>query len=99
MERPVENEHSFDSRLLDTEYDYAQIIGLYVVSTRGERIGTVTNILKGQSNDNYVVQGREGEILVPAIEDVVRSIDLKNRCITIEAIDGLLDLNSRKPRK
>jgi 16S rRNA processing protein RimM len=42
------------------------------------------------SNDVYVVQSEYGEILVPAIEDVVKSIDLDNGKVVIEAIEGLL---------
>ncbi|GAH79965.1 unnamed protein product, partial [marine sediment metagenome] len=40
--------------------------------------------------DNYVVSGAKGEILIPAIEDVVKSIDLDSGRITIEPIEGLL---------
>jgi 16S rRNA processing protein RimM len=43
------------------------------------------------SNDVYIVDGKRGEILIPAIEDVVKSIDLKKGKMVIEAIEGLLD--------
>ncbi len=58
-------------------------------------MGNITEILTAESNDNYVVKGNEGEILIPAIEDVVKSIDLNKGRIVIEAIPGLLSLNQK----
>ena len=99
MSHSVEKEPSQDYPLPEGQYYHDQIIGLQVRTTRGELIGTVTDILPGKSNDNYIVRGTTGEILIPAIEDVVQSIDLDQKCITIEPIDGLLDLNEKKPTK
>ncbi|GAI93565.1 unnamed protein product, partial [marine sediment metagenome] len=48
------------------------------------------SVLAAESNDNYVVRGAKGEILIPAIEDVVKSINLDSQRITIEPIEGLL---------
>ncbi len=68
-----------------------QIIGLNVVTTGGERLGQVIDIMTTASNDVYIVEGKRGEILIPAIEDVVKSIDLKKGEMVIEVIEGLLD--------
>lgn len=92
-------EYSQDNPLPEGQYYHHQIIGLQVRTTRGEYIGDIIDILSGQSNDNYIVRGATGEILIPAIADVVRSIDLDEGIITIEAIEGLLDLNAKKPPK
>ncbi len=93
----IEPNHNYP--LPEGQYYHHQIIGLEVRTTGGELIGTITNILTGKSNDNYIVQGSTGEILIPAIEDVVQSIDLDHGYITIEPIVGLLDLNEKKPPK
>ena len=61
-------------------------------------MGNISEVLTAKSNDNYVVKGNEGEILIPAIEDVVKSIDLNKRRIVIEAISGLLSLNQKTAR-
>jgi len=92
-------EHSQDYPLPEGQYYHDQIIGLQVRTTRGKLLGNITGVLTGKSNDNYIVQGTRGEILIPAIEDVIKSIDLDRGCITIEAIEGLLDLNEKKPLK
>ena len=90
-------ERSQNYPLPEGQYYHYQIIGLQVRTTQGELIGTITRVLTGKSNDNYIVQGTKGEILIPAIEDVVKSIDLEQGFMTIEAIEGLLDLNKKKP--
>lgn len=92
-------EHSQDYPLPEGQYYHHQIIGLQVRTTQGELIGTITEVLTGKSNDNYIVQSDNGEILIPAIEDVVQAIDLEQGFMTIEAIEGLLNLNEKKPPK
>ena len=94
----MEIEHSQDYSLPEGQYYHHQIIGLKVRTTQGELVGTITDVLTGKSNDNYIVQGTRGEVLIPAIEDVVQSIDFDQGFITIEAIDGLLKLNEKSPR-
>jgi len=91
----VEIERSQDYPLPEGQYYHHQIIGLQVGTTQGELLGNVIEILTGKSNDNYIVQGAKGDILIPAIEDVVQSIDLDQGIITIEAIEGLLSLNEK----
>lgn len=91
----MEIEHSQDSPLTEGQYHHHQIIGLQVKTTQGELLGHITEILTGKSNDNYIVRGAKGQILIPAIEDIVKSIDLDQGCVTIEAIEGLLSLNEK----
>ena len=76
--------------LPEGQYYYFQLIGLEVWTTQGELLGSITEIITTGSNDNYVVRGAKGEILIPAIEDVVKSIDLDKGCLIIEPIEGLL---------
>jgi 16S rRNA processing protein RimM len=77
--------------LPDGQYYAFQLIGLEVVTTKGKRLGQITDIMSTTSNDVYIVEGKRGEILIPAIEDVVKSIDLKKGKMVIETIEGLLD--------
>jgi len=79
--------------LPEGQYYHFQIIGLEVWTTRGEQLGRVTEILASQSNDIYIVHGNRGEILIPAIADVIKSIDLNQGRLIIEPIEGLLNLN------
>ena len=93
--KPVEIHHSQVYPLPEGQYYHFQLIGLEVWTTQGELLGNITKILTADSNDNYVVSGDEGEILIPAIEDVVKSIDLNEGRIVIETIPGLLSLNQK----
>jgi 16S rRNA processing protein RimM len=82
--------------LPEGHYYRFQLIGLEVRTAAGEHLGKIREVLGGQSNDTYVVQGAEGEILIPAIEDVVKSVDLAQGYMEIEPIAGLLELNLKK---
>ncbi len=93
--QPVEINHSQLYPLPEGQYYHFQLIGLEVWTTQGELLGNITEILTAESNDNYVVKGDEEEILIPAIEDVVKSIDLNKGRVVIEAIPGLLSLNRK----
>ena len=79
------------SRLPEGQYYTFQIIGLAVLTTEGEHLGQVTDIMATAGNDVYIVEGKRNEILIPAIEDVVKYIDLEKGEMVIEAIEGLLD--------
>jgi len=93
--KTVEIHRSQAHSLPEGQYYYFQLIGLEVWTTQGEFLGNITEILATESNDNYVVRGTKGEILIPAIEDVVKSIDLDKGCLFIEPIAGLLSLYQR----
>ncbi|MFC1911631.1 ribosome maturation factor RimM [Chloroflexota bacterium] len=81
--------------LPEGQYYHFQLIGLEVRTTRGELLGNITDIISAVSNDTYVVNGEKGEILIPAIEDVVKSVDLDKGHLIIEPIEGLLELNRK----
>jgi len=93
--QPVEIPESQVYPLPEGQYYHFQIIGLEVWTSQGELLGTITEILSAESNDNYLVRGAKGEILIPAIEDVVKSIDLDKGQVVIEPVEGLLSLNQK----
>jgi len=71
-------------------YYHWQIVGLEVFTEDGEALGRVTEILQTRANDVYVVRGEpEGEILIPAIEPVIREIDLEAMTIRVRLLPGL----------
>jgi len=81
--------------LPEGHYYHFQLIGMRVITTQGELIGTITDILSASNNDTYIVNGKKGEILIPAAEDIIKSIDIEKKCLVIEPIKGLLDLNKK----
>jgi 16S rRNA processing protein RimM len=73
------------------EFYWHQVIGLSVVhASTGETLGEVKDILETGANDVYVVHGNYGEILVPAIKDVVKLIDPSAGRMLIEPLPGLI---------
>ncbi len=77
--------------LPEGSYYLYQLIGLQVVTTDNKVLGKIVDILETGANDVYVVKGDESrQILLPAIPDVVKSIDMERSLITVELIDGLI---------
>ena len=76
----------------DRTYLYEEIIGLKVVTVDGRTLGRVSAIMKTGANDVYYVKpdDSEDEILIPAIKQVVKDIDLEARVLTIEPLPGLI---------
>jgi len=91
--QPIEIHHSQLQSLPEGQYYHFQLIGLEVLTTEGELLGKITEILTAASNDNYIVTRARGQLLIPAIDDVVKSIDLNRGQMIIEPIAGLLNLN------
>ncbi|MBI3578540.1 MAG: 16S rRNA processing protein RimM, partial [Ignavibacteriales bacterium] len=67
------------------------IIGMTVVSEEGEPIGTVKDILQTPANDVWVVQNGTKEVLLPAVKEVIKTVDLKRKEVVIHVMEGLLD--------
>ena len=68
-----------------------QLEGLDVVTEAGDRLGTIDRSFSTGANEVLVVRDGAREYLIPLIADVVRSIDLADRRVVIEPLDGLLE--------
>ena len=77
-------------RLPRGEYFHHQLLGLRVVGENGEELGSITEILQTGSNDVYLVSGAGKDILLPAIRDVIREVDLAQGVMRVRLMDGLL---------
>ena len=73
------------------EFYYFQAIGCEVFLTDQTRLGTVTEVFSNGANDVMVVREGRREILVPVIEDIVKSIDLDSRRVVVESVPGLIE--------
>ena len=65
---------------------------MQVVTDEGESLGELVDIIVTGSNDVYVVQGEDGELLIPALEDVVLDVDPAAKLMTVSLPEGLRDL-------
>jgi 16S rRNA processing protein RimM len=77
--------------LEEGEYYHFQLIGVRVETEDGEWLGQVVEVLATGANDVYVVRGPQGEVLLPAIEDVVRELDLASKRMVVHLLPGTLE--------
>ncbi len=66
-------------RLPEGRYYHHELIGMTVVDEAGQVLGVLSQILETGANDVYVVNGEGGELLLPAIQEVVLTIDVAER--------------------
>ena len=67
------------------------MIGLDVYTDENELLGKLEDIFNTGSNDIYVVKNELGkQILLPAIDDVLKEIDMENRKVIVHLIPGLI---------
>jgi 16S rRNA processing protein RimM len=79
-------------KLAPGEYYSHDLVGLRVVDETGRELGEVAEVLATGSNDVYVVKSAEGkELLLPAIESVIRKIDLEAQQMSVVIPAGLSD--------
>ena len=76
-------------QLPEDEYYWWEIIGLEVIREDGLILGRIDSIFPTGSNDVYVCRGKEREILLPAIADVIKKIDKEKGIMIVRLLDGL----------
>lgn len=73
----LEIDASEANRLPEGSYYHWQLVGLQVVDPAGRPLGRLTDVLNYPANDIYVVSDGTKEVLVPALAQVVRLVDLE----------------------
>ena len=87
----LKTEKESQEDLGEDTYYIVDLIGLDVYSDKNEYFGKIEDVFPTGSNDVYVVKDNLGkQILIPAIADVVKEVDLKNKKMTINLIPGLI---------
>jgi 16S rRNA processing protein RimM len=76
--------------LEEGEYYHFQLEGMDVETETGEWLGRVGEVLRGGAHDVYLVRGPRGEILLPAVEDVILELDLEARKMIVHLLPGML---------
>jgi len=87
----IEIEESDLPPLPQDQYYLHDLEGLTVVTTDGEKLGRLHEVLRTGANDVYVVRDKDRkEALIPAIADVVVEVDLEAGRMVIAPLEGLL---------
>ena len=81
-------------KLEKNEYFIADLIGLAVSSEEGEDLGFINDVLQTGANDVYVIKKTgEEDLLLPAIKDCVKEVDIEGGKMVVHVLPGLRDLN------
>ena len=77
--------------LSENSYLIVDMLKCEVYTEENELLGKMIDVLQTGSNDVYVVKNENGkEILLPAIKDVVKKIDIQNKKIIVKLMEGLI---------
>lgn len=85
-------EESNKIKLPEDSYFIFDIVGCSVFDIEENKIGTVVQVITNTGNDVYVIEDeKDKEYLIPAVKQFVKEIDIKNKKIIIEPIEGLIE--------
>ena len=80
-----------DIKLEKGAHFIVDLIGLEVYTQKGELLGKLKEVLQPGANDVYVVEDKsKKEILLPAIPDVIKQIDIEGNKMIVKLLDGLI---------
>lgn len=77
--------------LPEDSYFIIDLIGIKVYTDEGEELGNIIDVFPTGANDVYVVKNELGkQVLLPAIGDVIKNVDIKNKKMVVHLIEGLV---------
>jgi 16S rRNA processing protein RimM len=79
-------------KLEGTQFYFHEIIGFDVIDTKKGNIGKITAINDSGAQPLFEIDKNGIEILIPLIDDFIIDLDRKNRTITLETPEGLVEL-------
>lgn len=78
-------------KLPENSYFIVDLIGLNVYTDNDEELGNIIDVFSTGANDIYVVKNELGkQVLLPAISDVIKKVDIQNKKMIVHLIDGLI---------
>lgn len=77
--------------LEEDEYWLQDLVGCRVETVDGDAIGEVVDVIEAPAQDLLVVSTPDGERYVPMVKEIVPSVDVAARTVTVAPPDGLLD--------
>lgn len=77
--------------LPEDTYFIVDLLDMEVETEEGETLGKISDVYPTGSNDIYVVKNEEGkQILLPAISQVVKTVDIQNKKMIVHLLNGLI---------
>ena len=84
-------EETARKRLAPGEFLWTTLSECPSATLEKKMLGIVGDVVRYPAQDIYVVKTGRGEVMVPAVRDIVRAVDVENRTITIDPPEGLFD--------
>jgi 16S rRNA processing protein RimM len=84
----------FDDQLRELPEDSYYLFdleGMEVYTTDGEYLGKINDIYQTGANDVYEIVNNSKSFLIPAVKDVVKEVNVKDKKMVINVIEGLLE--------
>ena len=75
--------------LPEGEYWAHELVGCEVVTEEGRSLGRIREIIRTPANDVWAAEGEAGEFLIPAVKNVVTSVDVGARRVLVREVPGL----------
>lgn len=80
-------------KLKKDEYFIADLLDMKAVSDEGEELGVIADVLQTGANDVYIIKKEQKkDLLVPAIRDCIKNVDMEQNVMTIHLLPGLQEI-------
>lgn len=87
--RLVKTSANFFPDIDEEEYYWFQLIGLEIFDVKDKYVGCVQSLIRTAAHDILQVQNGTKEIMIPMVDQIVRTVDLRENRIIIENFEGI----------
>ncbi len=78
-----------DANLPEGSFFLADLMNMEVRDTQGKVLGKIADVLTLPANNVYVVRGGEREIMIPAVDQFVKEVNVDEGYMTVALIEGM----------
>lgn len=75
--------------LEESTYYIHDLIGMNVYDEDEIFIGKLVDVLSYSANDVYIVEGKDGNLSIPAVKEFILNVDIKNKKMKVKLIEGM----------
>ena len=79
-------------KLSGKQFYFHEVEGFAVIDTRHGTLGILESVVDLHKQALFQVRGGKKEILIPAVDEIIKEIDREKKIIHIEAPEGLIDI-------
>ncbi len=80
-------------KLSGNKFYYHEVIGFILEDLNFGEIGRIESINDATAQPLFVTKSKDGEILIPMIDDFIKKIDRKQKKVWVETPEGLIEMN------